>query len=63
MAGMTEKRLRSVIENGLPGTTMSAWKTVLSPDDINAITAYILQWMPSAPHADHLESPTDRENQ
>jgi cytochrome c oxidase cbb3-type subunit 3 len=41
MAGMTDERLRSVIENGLPGTTMSAWKSVLSPDDINAIIAYI----------------------
>ena len=41
MAGMTDERLRKVIENGLPGTTMSAWKAVLGTDDIDAIIAYI----------------------
>ena len=41
MAGMTDKRLREVIENGLPGTTMSAWKSVLGAGDIDAIIAYI----------------------
>jgi len=41
MAGMTTERLRHVIENGLPGTTMSAWRSVLNAKEIDAIIAYI----------------------
>ena len=41
MAGMTRGRLRTVIRDGLPGTTMSAWKSVLSDDQIDALIAYI----------------------
>ncbi len=41
MREMTAERLRGVIRNGLPGTTMSAWKSVLSPSQINSIIAYI----------------------
>lgn len=41
MAGMTRDRLRTVIRDGLPGTTMSAWKSVLSDDQIDALIAYI----------------------
>lgn len=41
MRTMTGKRLRQVIENGLPGTTMSAWKSVLSKEQIDQIIAYI----------------------
>jgi len=33
--------LKRVIENGLPDTTMSAWKSVLSPEEIDALIAYI----------------------
>ena len=29
------------IENGIPGTSMSAWKNVLSPEQIQALVAYI----------------------
>jgi cytochrome c oxidase cbb3-type subunit 3 len=38
---MTREHLRQVIRNGLPGTTMSAWKSVLEPDQIESIIDYI----------------------
>lgn len=41
MAGITKARLRQVIREGLPGTTMSAWKHVLSEQQIEYIIAYI----------------------
>lgn len=41
MAGMTRQRLSAVIREGLPNTSMPAWKDVLSGGDIRAISAYI----------------------
>ncbi len=41
MQGMTAERLRQVIRDGLPGTTMSAWKGVLDAGQIDAVIAYI----------------------
>ena len=41
MQNMTRERLKKVIENGLPGTTMSAWKQVLKDDEIDSIIDYI----------------------
>ena len=41
MREMSAERLRSVIRNGLPGTTMSAWKSVLSESQIDSVIAYI----------------------
>jgi len=41
MQTMTYARLKQVIENGLPGTTMSAWKNVLQPEEIDSIISYI----------------------
>lgn len=41
MREMTAERLRGVIRNGLPGTTMPAWKSVLSAAQIDAIVVYI----------------------
>jgi len=41
MREMSADRLREVIRNGLPGTTMSAWKSVLSESQIDSIVAYI----------------------
>jgi len=38
---MTKERLRAVIRNGLPGTTMSAWKHVLNDEQIDSIISYI----------------------
>lgn len=41
MSGMSAERLRTVIRDGLPGTTMSAWKGVLSASQIDSIVVYI----------------------
>jgi cytochrome c oxidase cbb3-type subunit 3 len=41
MSDMTHSRLRQVIRDGLPGTTMSAWKNVLNEEQIEQIIAYI----------------------
>ena len=41
MRKMTAEHLRGVIREGLPGTTMSAWKSVLSASQIDNIVVYI----------------------
>ena len=41
MEAMTKTRLKKVIQDGLPGTTMSAWKHVLKDEEIDSIIAYI----------------------
>ena len=41
MKSMTRARLKQVISDGLPGTTMSAWKQVLKDDEIDSIIDYI----------------------
>ena len=41
MNSMTRQRLKKVIQEGLPGTTMSAWKQVLKDDEIDSIIDYI----------------------
>lgn len=41
MQKMTRERLKQVILGGLPGTTMPAWKDVLTSAQIEAIIAYI----------------------
>lgn len=41
MSGMSRKRLTEVIREGLPGTSMPAWKKVLGDEDIRAIVAYV----------------------
>jgi cytochrome c oxidase cbb3-type subunit III len=41
MAGMTGERLRRVIREGLPNTSMPAWKSVLEPPEIEAVIAYV----------------------
>lgn len=41
MSAMTRERLAGVIKEGLPGTSMPAWKSVLSETDIQAVIAYI----------------------
>ncbi len=41
MRSMTAGRLAGVIREGLPGTSMPAWKSVLSPPQIQALVAYI----------------------
>jgi len=44
--------LREVIREGLPGTTMSAWKFVLTDAEIDAIIAYVLRAFVNVPAAD-----------
>lgn len=41
MAGMTRSQLAATIREGLPNTSMPAWKSVLSPEEISAVVAYI----------------------
>lgn len=41
MAEMTRTRLANTIRNGLPNTSMPAWKHVLSDDEVAAIVAYV----------------------
>lgn len=41
MAAMTPQRLAGVIRDGLPTTSMPAWKSVLSSADIDDLVAYI----------------------
>ena len=41
MGGMTRERLAHVIAEGLEGTSMPAWKSVLAPREIDAVIAYM----------------------
>jgi len=41
MSGMTGSRLRTVIREGLPGTSMPAWKSVLSDQQVQDVIAYV----------------------
>ncbi|MDP3841717.1 MAG: c-type cytochrome [Oxalobacteraceae bacterium] len=41
MSTLTRERLTGVIRDGLPATSMPAWKSVLSETDIQAVVAYI----------------------
>lgn len=41
MSVMTPERLTGVIRDGLPETSMPAWKSVLNNDEIKAVVAYI----------------------
>ncbi len=41
MSGMTRSKLKQVIREGLQGTSMPAWKTVLSDSQIDSIIGYI----------------------
>jgi cytochrome c oxidase cbb3-type subunit 3 len=41
MSRMTRTRMAAAIREGLPGTSMPAWKTVLSEPDIRALVAYV----------------------
>ncbi len=41
MTRMTRSRLKHVIEEGLPETSMPAWKSVLTEEEIEAVIAYI----------------------
>jgi len=48
IAGITRERLVFVIREGLPNTSMPAWKHVLEPAEIEAAAAYVLRAFRSA---------------
>jgi cytochrome c oxidase cbb3-type subunit 3 len=41
MDSMTKTRLKTVIRDGLPGTSMPAWKSVLSEQQVDDVIAYV----------------------
>ena len=41
MSNMTRTKLTATIRDGLPNTSMPAWKSVLSAEEIAAIVAYV----------------------
>lgn len=43
LQGMTAKRLRTVILDGLPDTTMPAWRHVLEDEQVDAVVAYVMR--------------------
>ena len=43
MANMDRQRLVNVIRSGVAGTTMSAWQSVLTNEQIDAIAAYVMK--------------------
>ncbi len=49
MSGMTRSRLAATIREGLPNTSMPAWKNVLNPEEIAALIAYITKAFYSLP--------------
>ncbi|MGA7749980.1 MAG: c-type cytochrome [Gallionella sp.] len=50
MDNMTRTRLRTVIREGLPGTSMPAWKSVLSEQQVEDVIAYVARaFHPLAP--------------
>ena len=50
MDSMTRTRLRTVIRDGLPGTSMPAWKSVLSDQQVEDVIAYVARaFHPLAP--------------
>ena len=51
MRGMTRERLAQSIADGLPGTSMPAWKHVLGKGDIDALIAYIARAFHPVPNA------------
>lgn len=62
MSTMTPQRLAGVIRDGLPETSMPAWRSVLTDPDIHAVIAYIARafhsLMPDAPVIDAKPPPT-----
>jgi len=38
---LTRERLAQTMRNGVPGSSMPAWKSVLSPREIDAVAAYV----------------------
>jgi len=52
MSGMTKTRLRTVIREGLKGTSMPAWKSVLSEQQVQDVISYVARaFYPLAPES------------
>ncbi len=43
MAGLSRERLKDVIRDGLPDTSMPAWRHVLTSQQIEAVAAYVMR--------------------
>jgi cytochrome c oxidase cbb3-type subunit 3 len=54
MSSQTPKSLAKVIRDGLPDTSMPAWKSVLTETDIQAVIAYIARAFHPLPMDDPL---------
>jgi len=52
-ATMPPKRLRQVILDGLPGTSMPAWRHVFTPPEVDAVEAYVSRAFVGRPVALH----------
>jgi len=61
-SGASAASLTTTIREGLPGTSMPAWRHVLSGDDIDAITDYLLTGLiaPAGAAAEALPAPLSR---
>jgi cytochrome c oxidase cbb3-type subunit 3 len=51
IAGITKERLMFVIREGLPNTSMPAWKEVFKPAEVEAVAAYVMKAFRSADRA------------
>ena len=51
IAGISKERLAFVIREGLPNTSMPAWKEVFKPAEVEAVAAYVLKTFRSADRA------------
>lgn len=49
LADTNDQAMQQIVTNGVPGTAMPAWGTMLSASDIQAIIGFIRQWEPTAP--------------
>jgi cytochrome c oxidase cbb3-type subunit III len=54
--GDRPEHVAEVIARGAPGTAMSAWKDVLEPQDIRAVSAYVF-YLAGRPVPDSLRTP------
>ncbi|HZP86891.1 MAG TPA: c-type cytochrome [Burkholderiales bacterium] len=58
LAGVTGERLKFVIREGLPGTSMPAWKHVLDAREVEAVAAYVMRAFRSAAAREPAGKPT-----
>lgn len=61
VATATRERIVAAITNGVPGTAMIAWKTELTPAEIEELADYVLDELAQAPVETRAFPPTDAE--